>query len=102
MPDGYSRIRNVHRCLLLVIFWLIEFGNYGEFDAVYWVCRCKLLLLFLKLSSVSQGSFNGPFSFLGFRSSNVCRCCSVLEKRRKNDGKSRCRHSEIGFAGVFM
>ena len=51
---------------------------------------------------VSQGSFNGPFSFLGFRSSNVCCCCSVLEKRRKNDGKSRCRHSEIGFAGVFM
>ena len=57
---------------------------------------------YLKLLSVSQGSFNGPFSFLGFQSSNVCRCCFVLEKRRKNDGKSRCRHSEIGFAGVLM
>ena len=57
---------------------------------------------FSKLSGVSQGSFNGSFSFLGFRSSNVCCCRSVLEKRRKNDGKSRCRYSEIGFAGVFM
>ena len=65
--DRYSRIRNVHRCLLLVMFRWLGSGNYGELDAAYWVCRCKLLSLFyLKLSSVSQGSFNGPFSFLGF------------------------------------
>ena len=25
-----------------------------------------------------------------------------LEGRRKNDGKSRCRHSEIGFTGEFI
>ena len=44
--DRYSRIRNVHWCVLFVVSWSIESGNYGEFDALYWVCRCKLLLLF--------------------------------------------------------
>ena len=86
-------------CILVVRVWKL------------WRIRCSILgmsmqtliaLLFEIVEVCRKVPLMGLFRFLVFSPVMCVVVVLFLEKRRKNDGKSRCRHSEIGSAGVSL